>query len=80
MRTTIKSATGEQLKLHSSITEERLTELAKQAMFGSDNPGICAACGEEQDGCEPDARNYHCENCGQSEVYGVEELALMVLA
>jgi hypothetical protein len=39
--------------------------------------GFCTACGEEQGGCEPDARGYTCESCGAPLVYGAEELVLM---
>lgn len=39
--------------------------------------GICTACGYEQEGVEPDARRYECENCGASKVYGAEELLLI---
>lgn len=39
--------------------------------------GACRSCGNFQDGCEPDARNYECENCGQLEVFGLEELLMM---
>jgi len=38
--------------------------------------GICLACGEEAYGVEPDARNYECESCGKSEVFGLEEAVL----
>ena len=41
--------------------------------------GFCLACGESQDGCEPDARKYECLSCGKAKVYGGEELALMGL-
>jgi Zn finger protein HypA/HybF involved in hydrogenase expression len=41
--------------------------------------GYCLACGEEQEGVEPDARQYECEACGKSKVYGGEELLLMGL-
>jgi hypothetical protein len=41
-----------------------------------DNPGFCIACGEEADGCEPDARGYECEYCGERRVYGAAELLL----
>ena len=41
-----------------------------------DNTGICKACGEEQGCCEPDARKYECEACGENEVYGAEELLI----
>lgn len=40
--------------------------------------GGCLACGEIQfGGCEPDARKYECEACGEHEVYGLAELAIM---
>lgn len=35
--------------------------------------GICLACGNIQDGCEPDARGYACEECSAKRVYGLEE-------
>lgn len=38
--------------------------------------GFCVACGSEQGGCEPDARNYECENCGKRSVFGAEELLI----
>jgi len=38
--------------------------------------GFCIACGEEQDGCEPDAANYECECCGERQVFGAAEIAL----
>jgi hypothetical protein len=42
-----------------------------------DSIGICAACGNEQSGCEPDASNYECEACGENEVFGAELLLIM---
>lgn len=39
--------------------------------------GICLACGHHQDGCEPDAREYECEACGEMKVYGLEEALMM---
>lgn len=44
-----------------------------------ENLGYCVACGEESYECEPDARNYVCEYCGQRQVFGIEELCLMGL-
>jgi hypothetical protein len=41
--------------------------------------GLCLNCGEEHEGCEPDARNYECEFCNQSTVFGVPELLVMEL-
>ncbi len=43
-----------------------------------DNPGFCTDCGAEHGSCEPDARNYPCEECDSPAVYGAEELLLMV--
>tara|TARA_Y100001963_G_scaffold98618_1_gene135723 strand:+ start:378 stop:545 length:168 start_codon:yes stop_codon:yes gene_type:complete len=38
--------------------------------------GICIACGNEQGFCEPDARFYTCEDCGEKRVFGAEEIML----
>lgn len=43
------------------------------------NQGACIACGSMADGCEPDAREYECECCGEKKVYGLEELMIMGL-
>ena len=64
--------------MHHSLTVERLLEAAESEMFGCENPGFCTACGEDADGCEPDARNYRCECCGERKVFGAAELLLMV--
>lgn len=39
--------------------------------------GGCTNCGDIQEGCEPDARHYKCESCGQRSVFGLEELLVM---
>lgn len=49
------------------------------AVEAGDGTGFCLACGAERGECEPDAREYECEECGQHKVYGAEEL-LMQLA
>lgn len=41
--------------------------------------GFCIACGASRDCCEPDARNYECEDCGKETVFGAQELVLMGL-
>ena len=53
---------------------------AESQMFGLENPGFCIACGADADGCEPDARNYECEICGENKVFGASELMLMSVA
>jgi hypothetical protein len=39
--------------------------------------GFCIACGAWRDCCEPDAREYTCEECGLPHVYGAQELVIM---
>lgn len=41
--------------------------------------GICVGCGNIQDGCEPDAREYTCDDCGLDKVYGLEEALIQGL-
>lgn len=67
------------MKIHESITNDRLLDAAERSQTTLDNPGFCVYCGEEQDGCEPDARRYVCESCGKRGVYGAEELMMMVV-
>ena len=50
--------------MHESITTDRVCDAIERSNTGTDNPGFCIECGHEQDGCEPDARNYECELCG----------------
>jgi hypothetical protein len=52
---------------------ERVLEAAQH----DEQVGFCLACGAEQEGCEPDARNYECKSCGRKKVFGAEELVLM---
>jgi len=46
------------------------------AIQSGESIGFCTECGAERDGCEPDARNYPCESCGQHAVMGAEELLI----
>ena len=64
------------MKKHDSLTVERIMAAAE----ADDNIGLCVACGNEQYGCEPDARKYECEECGKLAVYGAEELMFHVVA
>lgn len=65
-------------EIHHSITLDRVIEAVEGTMFGIGSTGFCTACGEEQEGCEPDARNYLCEGCEECEVFGAEELLLQL--
>ncbi len=67
------------MKIHPSITLERIGK-AREAQFTTlANPGFCIACGADADGCEPDARNYECEECGKLKVFGAQELAILIM-
>lgn len=46
--------------IHSTLTLQRVIEAIERYDTTLDNPGFCLACGEEQEGCEPDAREYTC--------------------
>ncbi len=50
------------------------------AIEDDDNLGFCVACDAEVMGVEPDAHDYECEQCGESQVYGAEELLLRTVA
>ena len=69
------------MKIHPSLTAERVVKAAEEEMFGPavTNPGFCLDCGEEQEGCEPDAEGYECESCEAPKVYGAATLAMMIL-
>ena len=59
------------------IDINRVMEAVEENTFGLGNAGFCLACGEEADGCEPDARKYTCDYCGEKKVYGAEEILMM---
>jgi len=58
-------------------TQEQVITAIEDRDIGTANPGFCLACGEESDECEPDARKYKCECCGERAVFGAEEVLLM---
>lgn len=68
-----------QMKMHVSITADRVAEAVERGLTSLDNPGFCILCGADADGCEPDARKYKCDYCDQHGVYGAEELLLMLV-
>lgn len=65
------------MKLPTNLTLKMIEEAARRSMTTLDNPGFCLSCGNEQGGCEPDARRYECEACGEKQVYGAEELLIL---
>lgn len=67
------------MKMHPSITPERVVDAVERHLSSLDNPGFCVLCGEDHEGCEPDARKYPCDHCGKRAVYGAEELLLYLV-
>jgi len=58
------------MKVHPTITAERVESAVREQMFGLENPGFCLACGADHDACEPDAEKYECYDCGRNTVFG----------
>lgn len=67
------------MKIHPSITQDRLMKAVRRQQTSLDNPGFCILCGEEAEGCEPDAEKYTCEHCGADGVYGAEQLLILTV-
>ena len=66
------------MTLPKNLTMDQVMEGMQNTTFGLENVGFCLACGEEASGCEPDARGYECECCGEHKVYGAEEIFMSV--
>ena len=58
------------------IPENDLLQALEENAATLSNWGFCLNCGSQQDGCEPDARDYGCDECGQRAVSGAEEILL----
>ena len=56
------------------LNHDEVLEAARESMFGLSNIGYCTACGEQADGCEPDAEKHTCESCDEPAVYGASQL------
>lgn len=67
------------MKIHPSITKQRVIDACNRHNESLDNPGFCLACGEDAEGVEPDARHYTCEFCDEPAVFGAEEVLFMTI-
>ncbi len=63
---------------HKSITDDVVMEACERRAMTLDDPGICLICGQEAGGVEPDAENYKCESCGAEQVFGSDQLLLVI--
>lgn len=66
------------MRIHPSVTLDRVCDAVERKQTTLDNPGFCTACGADADGVEPDARRYECQACGAHAVYGASELLIMM--
>ncbi len=67
------------MKIHPSITEDRIMAATDDHLLGNSNPGFCIKCGADHMACEPNAEKYHCEVCKTCNVYGAEQLMIMTI-
>ena len=67
------------MRIHPSVTLDRVGEAVERHHTTLDNPGFCVRCGAEAEGVEPDAREYECEACGENGVFGADELLIMMV-
>jgi len=63
-------------KTESILSTDAVVEAGYREMCGTENPGFCIACGAENDGCEPDASFYTCEECGLPMVFAPAEIIM----
>ncbi len=68
------------MRVHDSITEERVLEAVERTMWDLDMPGFCKACGADVGNIEPDADDVECDQCGSPSVIGAEQLLLELVA
>ena len=66
------------MKIHSSITKERLIDAWNEVTCGTENIGFCVSCGADHYDCEQDAfiGDIECEDCGEARVVGTGNLLL----
>jgi len=60
-----------------NIDLQEVMNAVEESWLNCTNPGFCIECGAERGGCEPDAENYECWDCGEMKVFGAEQLLLL---
>ncbi len=48
----------------------------EESLLVDGTEGYCVVCGDQQNGVEPDAREYHCFECELDSVFGVEQIII----
>ena len=64
-------------KLKDGTTKKLPVLLVREWEANEGYPGFCLSCGTTNDGVEPDAVGYLCEECGAEKVCGLEYGFLM---
>jgi hypothetical protein len=62
------------IKLHESLTEERIGDAVIERGKWHNNPGFCIRCGHEHEDIDCFASEYKCESCVGPFVYGLDVL------
>jgi hypothetical protein len=65
---------------HASITEDVILVASMRRVTDLEDPGFCLICGNEAGGVEPDAQHLTCGACGAEQVFGVDDLLMVVAA
>lgn len=55
--------------MQTDTRRDNYNEFVELALAG-EYVGMCQKCGHIQDGCEVDAKDYECEECGENAVDG----------
>lgn len=61
------------------LCQHEIVTAVERQMTTLSDPGFCLKCGSQNDNCEPDARWYKCESCGERTVFGAQEILLTML-
>jgi hypothetical protein len=67
------------MRMHKSITVDRVHDACMEQMFGLEDPGFCVACGGDVEGVKPETCKRKCEHCGRKAVFGAQELLLTMV-
>ena len=68
------------MKMHESITVERLEVLIIESVPYMDDAGVCVECGAGRHGYSPlAAQGALCEECGAEAVWGASELLIVAV-
>ena len=65
------------MKVHPSITPERIADVRHRGWGSHFFPGLCVACGCDVERIDRNAEKCLCDACGEHAVYSAERLSIM---